>query len=257
MIIAFDIGNTAISLALLKGKRVLHVDTIDINVKRDELYRQIDSYIKHHLSDLYRVDRGIICSVVPKKTRAIQRYVAKKLQVPVSVIGQDVNVPIVNNYTDKKQVGQDRLVGAYAVKKMFGSPAIIVDFGTATTFDLVNDKGEYDGGIIVPGVRLSAESLFSKTALLPRIEHINAPKHLIGRNTQESILSGIFYGYGAMCTGLIDEIQHQTQRKPKIILTGGYTQVMKRFIKAKISKIDRHLVFKGIAFLHQDCPPDL
>ena len=254
MILGIDIGNTSISVAILKGKQVLHVNTIDVNVKKNELHRQLDKYTKRYLKNRAKLVRGIICSVVPKKTRVVEQYVLQKFKIPVHVIGRDVDVPIVNNYTDQKQVGQDRLVGAYAVKKIFGSPAIIVDFGTATTFDVVNRKGEYAGGIIVPGVRLSAESLFSKTALLPRVEHISAPKHLIGRNTQESILSGIFNGYGAMCTGLIEDIRREIKNNPQIILTGGYTQVMKRFIKVKISKIERHLVFKGIAFLHKDCP---
>ena len=138
-------------------------------------------------------------------------------------------MPMENNY-NPKQIGQDRLVGAYAAKVLYGFPAIIIDFGTATTFDVVNGKGEYDGGLIVPGIRLSTETLFQKTALLPRIENIQAPKNLVGKNTQDSILSGLFYGYGTMSSGLIDLIEKKIKGKAKVIITGGYTSLMKKYI---------------------------
>jgi type III pantothenate kinase len=128
---------------------------------------------------------------------------------------------------------------------------VIIDLGTAVTFDVVNARGDYEGGMIVPGIMMSAESLFHKTALLPKIQEIQAPKQLIGRDTQQSILSGLFHGYGAMCNGLIDDITRQLKCKPKVIVTGGYTNLMKKYIKNRMTCIDNHLVFKGIYLLSQ------
>ena len=109
----------------------------------------------------------------------------KYLQISVRIIGKDIHVPMVNKYKNPKQVCQDRLVGAYAARMLYGEPLIVIDLGTAIAFDVVSAKGEYLGGVIVPGLRLSAESLFTKTALLPEID-IKAPQSPIGRTTQVS-----------------------------------------------------------------------
>ena len=167
------------------------------------------------------------------------------------MIGRDIKVPIKNNYLDPQQVGQDRLVGAYATKCLYGFPAIIIDFGTAITFDVISSKGEYEGGMILPGMRLSAESLFQKTALLPQIHTIKKPHSIVGKTTQESILSGLFYGYAAMCSGLIDLLFSQMKGKPKVIATGGHAVVMKNFISSRITNIDPDLVFKGLALIKE------
>jgi type III pantothenate kinase len=194
-----------------------------------------------------------------------------KKTVPVDVVGRDIVVPVKNRYKDPKQVGQDRLVGAYGAMKIYGCPLIVVDLGTAITFDVISAKGEYLGGAIVPGIRLSAESLFLKTALLPKIE-IQAPRHIIGKTTQESMLSGLFYGYGSLCKGMIDLLSSRIRviarrAKPdegphaghsqqlaisvKVVMTGGHTHLMKKFVSPKIRIIDEDLVFKGVYFLSQ------
>ena len=192
----------------------------------------------------------VICSVVPSALIIVSSAIQKHFSFNPLVIGEDIKVPIKNNYRNPKQVGQDRLVGAYAVKCLYGFPAIVIDFGTATTFDVVSRQGNYEGGIIVPGLRLSAESLFSKTAMLPRLEKFKAPANLIGKDTEGSILSGLFYGYGAMSRGLIDLLFKQIKGRPQIVVTGGYTALMKKFIHRKIHHVDNDLVFKGIALLH-------
>jgi type III pantothenate kinase len=143
-------------------------------------------------------------------------------------------------------VGADRLVGAFAAKVLYGEPLIIIDFGTAVTIDVVGSRGAYEGGIIVPGIRLSAQSLFKKTALLPNIASFKPPAALIGRDTRESILSGLFYGYGALCDGLIERISAQMGRRPKVIVTGGHTRAMTKMISRKVHHIDKQLVIKGI-----------
>ena len=137
--------------------------------------------------------------------------------------------------------------------QVYGSPLFIGGFGKASTFAVVSKQGHYQGGIIVPGIRLSAESLYKKTALLPKINTIKGPKALIGRDTQESILSGIFFGYGSMCCGLIDSLAKDLKGNPKVIVTGGHTHLMRKFIAKKITNIDKDLVFKGMAMLYVKC----
>lgn len=243
MILAVDIGNTVINFGILKGKQILKVFKTTTKSSQKQLNVLLSKLREYNFKE------AIICSVVPKASKVVQSSITKRLGVKPLLIGKDIKVPIKNKYHNPRQVGQDRLVGAYAAKCLYGSPLIIIDFGTAITFDVVNKKGEYEGGIIVPGIRLSAESLFKKTALLPRIDKIKVPSYLVGKDTRGSILSGIFYGYGAMSCGLIDMISKDIKGRPKVIVTGGHTQLMRKFITKKIYKIEKDLVFKGMSLL--------
>ena len=242
MLLAIDIGNTTIGFALIhKAGRIESVAIIDTDAKPNKIKAIVAKILKSE-----SISRAIICSVVPQATKTLESVLKKS--VSVDIIGRDIVVPIRNCYKNPKQVGQDRLVGAYGAMKIYGCPLIVVDLGTAITFDVISAQGDYLGGAIVPGIRLSAESLFLKTALLPHIE-IQAPKHIIGKTTQESILSGLFYGYGSLCRGFIDLISQQLKIKPKVVMTGGHTHLMKKFVSPKIRIIDENLVFKGIYFL--------
>lgn len=249
MLLAIDIGNTSISIGVMKNLDVVGNYHIDQAYTKRSLEKDIKDQLKLIHKKYPQIKRIAVCSVVPQLNKRLARKIQKIFQIKPLFIGTDIEVPIKNNYDNPKQVGQDRLVGAFAAKSLYGVPVIIIDFGTAITFDFVSKKGDYEGGMIIPGIRLSAESLFRKTALLPRIEKIKAPKTLIGKNTEESILSGIFHGYGAMSRGLIDMISKSIKGRPKVIVTGGYTQLMRKFISKKIDKIDHQLVFKGMALL--------
>jgi len=265
MLLAIDIGNTTMGFAVMqKNGRIVTTVTVDTDSKTSKIKAVVAKILKAQV-----ISRAVICSVVPKASIILEDIL--KRTVPVDVIGRDIVVPIKNGYKNPKQVGQDRLVGAYGAMKIYGCPLIIVDLGTAITFDVISQKGEYLGGAIVPGIRLSAESLFLKTALLPKIE-IQAPKHIIGKTTQESMLSGLFYGYGSLCKGMIDLLSSKVSRGPmraisraavslrgahlsdeaisvKVIMTGGHTHLMKKFVSPKIRIIDEDLVYKGIYFL--------
>src|SRR3989338_658585 len=245
MLLAIDIGNTTVSLAVMRGKRVVRVRFIENSAMRSALNQEL-----RRIKGLFpKLGEVILCSVVPDNLRIVERAVRRHLKTKPLVVGRDIKVPIKNKYRNPGQVGQDRLVGAYAVKELYGCPAVIIDLGTAITFDVVSSKGDYEGGMIVPGIRLSAEALFQKTALLPRVETFKIPRAMIGRETKDSILSGIFYGYGAMCRGLIDELAGQVKGRPKVIVTGGHTRLMRRFIARKITKVDECLIFKGMQLL--------
>ena len=193
----------------------------------------------------------MICSVVPAALPTVRSVLERKLKLKATVVGREVRVPIKNRYRPPGAVGQDRLVCAYAAMRLYGTPAIVIDLGTAITLDVVSAGGEYVGGIIVPGIRLTAESLAKKTALLPEAKKIAPPRTLVGKNTRGSILSGIFYGYGALCGGLAEQIGGQFKKKPVVVITGGYVSAMKKFISHPVDHVDKDLVFKGLAFLSE------
>ncbi|NCA67977.1 MAG: type III pantothenate kinase, partial [Clostridia bacterium] len=139
---------------------------------------------------------------------------------------------------------------AYACKRLYTSPALIIDFGTATTFDLLNKKGEYEGGLITPGAGIAIEALAEKTALLPKIK-LGQPKRLIGKNTHDSIKSGIIYGLTSMTDGLIDKIQYGRKTPLFVLATGGLSHIMAKYSKC-IDKIDDSLILKGLYLIYYD-----
>ena len=263
MLIAIDIGNTNTGIGLISGKKILKTDFIKTGT-RGCYEKRLTKALRALASDerTANSEKGhtpyavVICSVVPKALTVSKRCVKKVFKSPPKVVGKDIIVPINNKYEEPKQVGQDRLVCAYAASQIYGVPAVVVDLGTAITLDVVaqgrgkgaRQNAEYLGGMIVAGIRLSVEALHDKTALLPKVE-IHKPKRLIGRTTQESMLSGIFYGYGEMIQGLIGLLCKQLKEKPRVIVTGGYSDVMKRYICGYRCVADKNLIFKGIACL--------
>lgn len=247
MLLAIDIGNTTISLAVMEQLDVISVAKISSNLDLNKVEVSFTKKLKQ-LTRTYNFEYITVCSVVPNVLKIVKSEISQIFSIRPYIIGENLIVPIKNHYTNPKQVGRDRLVGAYAASQLYGVPAIVIDLGTAITFDAISAKGEYLGGIIVPGIRLSAESLSSKTALLPKID-IHAPANLIGRDTEESMLSGLFHGYGSLCEGIIKRLSKELGGKPRVIMTGGHTELMKQFIDRKILITDQNLVFKGLSLL--------
>ena len=251
MILALDIGNTTILVASIRGKQIKSLGMIETQSSLKQIFKNLVTLLSRKGMKRGRVESIYICSVVPHVTQAMAAHIKKIFSIDPVIIGHGVSVPLNNHYRNPRQVGQDRLVGAYAAKILYGYPCIIIDLGTAITFDVVSKSGAYEGGMIIPGIRLSAESLYQKTALLPKVGMVKLPRYLVGKSTEESILSGIFNGYGLMCSGLIDKIRKQIGTGAKVIVTGGHTQLISRYIKEKIYKIDLLLVFRGIHLLSQ------
>ncbi|MCB9757274.1 MAG: type III pantothenate kinase [Candidatus Omnitrophica bacterium] len=250
LVLAVDVGNTYIHLAVCRGDKIVSRQTIA--TVQNAAAQRIE--LNEVLASLRRNNRGLVCvlvcSVVPSVTKVLEILVLKNFNIKAQVVGRDVIVPMENLYRNPQHVGQDRLVCAYAACQLYGSPAIIIDLGTAITLDVVSEKREYLGGIIVPGIRITAETLFERTALLPLVD-IHKPEHLIGKDTQGSILSGIFYGYGEMLKGLIRLLSHDFKNKPQVIVTGGHVKLMNEYIKDSIDVVDSDLVLKGLVLLGQ------
>ncbi len=191
-----------------------------------------------------KIAESIICSVVPKANAPLESALKRTLQTPVVLLGRDRQVPIPNKTRFPKQVGMDRLVNAWAAWQRFKRPCVVVDFGTATTFDVVNGKGEYVGGVIAPGVELTLNALAEKTALLPKIK-LKHVKSVIGNDTISSIRSGCAYGLAAMCDGILQEISRHSQKQHMVVATGGYAKFIAKYGR-HIRKIEENLTLIAI-----------
>lgn len=238
MLLSIDIGNTSITLGLFRAARL---------IKRYSLPTKgyAIAGIKRGLGNRIP-DAAVICSVVPHATRKLAGEL-KRLGLAVYIIGRDIKVPVRNLYRDPKQVGLDRLVNAYAGIRLYGAPLVVVDFGTAVTFDAISKNKEYLGGMILPGMKISLEALNERTALLPKIG-LAEPEDFIGKDTKNSMLSGLFYGFGSLTAALSRSIKGKIGRDAKVILTGGNAAQIAPYCKG-VYKVDPDLTLKGIFLL--------
>ena len=257
-VLAVDIGNTTVALGLFQGKRLArHGKMLTHQFPTQQAWQRILAQWLHQRKIVStQVDTCIICSVVPK-TLSLLHPVLKKLIPPRAmsdkrrsralwVVGTDLKVPIPNLYRDPQQVGQDRLVNAYSGYVQYGAPLILVDFGTAVTFDIISKKGEYLGGLITPGLEMACQALAEKTALLPRVK-VSPPRQIIGKTTQESIQSGMFYGWGALSDGVVALLRKRIG-PAKVILTGGQAKTVSLFIQSP-HQVNPYLILEGLYLL--------
>jgi len=240
MLLAIDIGNTNISFGIFKGNLILK--TFDLPSKQYSFNKFCKKTGSSKITDI------LICSVVPKLTNLLAKDLKGISGQRPYVIGKDVQVPIQNCYRNPNQVGQDRLVNAYAGLIFYGAPLIVIDSGTAITFDVISKRRAYLGGLILPGLEISLAALNEKTALLPQIK-LKYPQALIGRDTISSILSGVVIGAGALADALATRIKLKIGKNPRVIGTGGSIDLIKRYSSLKI-KIDRNLTLKGLNFIY-------
>jgi type III pantothenate kinase len=243
-ILAIDIGNTSTDFCLFKkGKMTCR--------SRLETGKGWEPLLKRIRPDRAHIKGIIISSVVPSVVPSLKYLLRKVTQINPFVVGQNIKVPIINRYRRPKQVGQDRLVNAYAGIKNYGGPLLIVDFGTALTFDVVSQKGEYLGGVIMPGLRVWLDGLAERTALLPKITLKGRPKVLAlpGRTTYESMQSGVFLGFSDMCDGMVLRIRKKYGQKVRVIACGGQAELCVSYCK-EISYVDSSLTLKGLYLIY-------
>lgn len=239
MLLTIDIGNTTIAFGVYQKKKLKarwKAYTCNIFSKRRVLRQTKD------------IDGVIISSVVPGATPIIKRLIKNRFKIDPLVLGEDIKAPIKNLYRNPRQVGQDRLVNAVAASELYGFPLVVVDFGTAITFDIISKNREYLGGIIVPGIETSLEALSSKAALLPHIKLLQ-PKEFVGKDTVSSMKSGIFYGFGLLCDGLIGKIKKRYGEQ-LVIATGGYSRSMAKFCNS-IDKVNPDLTLHGLRIIYE------
>jgi type III pantothenate kinase len=230
MILTIDLGNTNIVFALFKGKKITRewrFPTAKIKIPK----------IKSKISAI------IVASVVPNLNRKLKTALKKSFKCPIHYVTAKNIEGIKVCLKNKGEVGADRVVDALAAYRLYGGPCIVVDFGTATTFDLISKKGEYLGGAIAPGVDLARDALYEHAAKLPKIK-IVAPKGIIGKDTKSAMQSGLVYGYAAMIEGMIARISSRA----KVIATGGLAPLICKYTKV-VDRIDTKLTLKGLQMI--------
>ena len=251
MLLAIDIGNTNTVFAVYEGETLTQEWRAQTMATRtaDEYAVFLNELLA--LAGLKWADFGdvIISSVVPKANFPIQSFCTKFLKREPLFVTKD-NVGLEIDLEKPEEVGADRLVNTVAVIQHYQVPAIVIDFGTATTFDVIDAKGRYCGGSIAPGINLSVSALHAAAAQLPNID-IAAPAHAIGRNTVEAMQSGVYFGYLGLIEGIVARIAQEMGVKPFVIATGGLAPLFAGKTGV-IKAVDNHLTLKGLLKLYQN-----
>lgn len=226
MLCAIDVGNTQTVIGLFDGDTLEHhwrVTTAH-EATADEMRVELSSLLDLEGRQLDQIDGMVVSSVVPNYTAALSGT-ADRLGLEALIIGTEVDLGIPILYEPASDVGADRLVNAIAAIDKYGAPVIVVDFGTATTFDAITDRGEYAGGAIAPGVEVSADALFAAAAKLPRVDLV-PPANAIGRSTSASVQSGLLFGEAGMVDAMVTRIKGELGGGPEVIATGGLADLM-------------------------------
>ncbi|ASS73813.1 pantothenate kinase [Tumebacillus algifaecis] len=249
MILVLDVGNTNITLGVYKGKELLYhwrIATIRERTE-DELGILVKSLLADKGISVGEINGIAISSVVPPLMFALERMSVNYFGHKPIVIGPGVKTGLNIKYENPREVGADRIVNAVAAIEKYGYPLIIVDFGTATTFCVINEQGDYMGGVVAPGINISTEALFRHAAKLPRIE-ITRPQSVVGRNTVTSMQSGVLYGFTGQVDGIVSRIKKEFNLPFKVIATGG----LARMITAESFEIeiqDDNLTLDGLRLI--------
>lgn len=227
MLLSIDIGNTNITLGLYRNQELVVAWRLATDHERmqDEYGLQMLGLLRHAGFNPEDVHGIALASVVPPLTGTFLQACDNYIGQQVLVVDAGVKTGVCIRYEDPKAVGADRVVDAAAVQHLYGGPACVVDFGTATTFDAISAEGDYLGGAIAPGIRIAAEALFQRTAKLPRVELAHPPS-AIGRNTVHSMQSGLLFGYVGLVEGMVARFRAELGPEMKVIGTGGLAEII-------------------------------
>ncbi len=257
MLIALDIGNTNIAVGVFFEKKLIRNWKIKTERGKtcDEYAVILLTLLDYADLDREKITRAILSSVVPPLTPIFQKVCGDLFGFRPLTVGPGLKTGMPILYETPQEVGADRIVASVAAFSRFGGPCIVLDFGTATTFDVVSASGEYLGGAIAPGIKIAAEALFLKTAQLPHIE-IKKPEKVIGKTTVTSMQSGLFHGYVGLVTRLIDSIKSEVPHAERVsvIATGGFASLFVPELKA-IDHYTPHLVLEGLRLLAEKNTP--
>lgn len=251
VILAIDVGNTHIVAGLFEDDKLKYHWRVATDPRKTEdeyglIFTSMLAYNNLRKSD---VGGAIIASVVPPLTPTLEKSVEKYFSVKPLIVGPGIRTGVNIRYDNPKEVGPDRIVNAAAAYRKYGGPAIVVDFGTATTFDAISVEGDYLGGAIAPGIITSVEALFEKTARLPRIE-LARPETTIGKTTVTSMQSGIIFGFAGQADAIIERMSKELGDKPYVVATGGLAQLV--FPECKnINSLDPFLTLDGLYYIYQ------
>ncbi|HXG37952.1 MAG TPA: type III pantothenate kinase [Bacteroidota bacterium] len=255
MFLAIDIGNTHTVFGVFRGKKLLASWRVTSNHQRteDEVGSQLLLFLKDGKISRSKINGIGISSVVPNLTDIFAAMAKKYFTVEPVIISSELKLGITIHYDEPSSVGADRLCNAVAGYAKYGGPLIIVDFGTATTFDVVASNGDYLGGVIAPGVETSAADLHRRAAKLPKVE-LHFPKKIIGTDTVGSMQAGILYGALDALEGMIHRLQNEIERREgkraKVVATGGFSELMSKHSKL-IEAWEPSLVLDGVRIIYE------
>lgn len=250
MLLAIDIGNTVTTLGMFKDSELRatwHLET-DINRLTDEYAVLLLNLLRHQGLGPADITKATLCCVVPPLLAVYEELFQRYFHTPPLVIGAGTKTGVRIRMDNPKEVGADRIVNAAAAHHLYNGPVIIVDLGTATTFDIVSREGDYLGGAIAPGINTAAEALFMRAAMLPRVE-LAAPGRAIGTSTLSAMQSGIVFGYVGLIESMVARLQGELGEKTRIIATGGWAEIIARET-AVIEEVNPHLTLIGLRIIY-------
>ncbi|MBC7346725.1 MAG: type III pantothenate kinase [Clostridia bacterium] len=250
MLLAFDVGNTNVTLGIFQGKELKQAWRLSTraNSTADELAMVLYTLFHcHHLS--FEQIRGmIVSSVVPPLTPAILEMGRRYFHLEPLLVGPGIRMGMPIRFDNPREVGADRIVNAVGAYELYGGPVVVVDFGTATTFDAISAQGEYLGGAIAPGIGISTEALFLRAAKLPRVELVK-PKSVIGKNTVASMQAGIIYGFIGQVEHIVSLMKQELGRQTQVVATGGFAELIAGESKS-IDHLNPILTLEGLRILY-------
>ncbi len=251
MLLAIDCGNTHIVLGVYQGQKLLSHWRLQSNANRteDEYLVLIESLLNREGLNIKDINHLALGTVVPTFQTIFMRLAKKYLNITPLCIDYttDTGMPIFLD--NPAEAGADRIINAVAAYAVYGGPLIVVDFGTATTFDCVSQKGEFLGGAIAPGIEISQEALFSKAARLFQVP-LSPPEHVIGKNTQECLQAGLIWGFAGQVDGLIRRMQQELGQKAYVVATGGLAKTIADYTET-IDQIDPMLTLEGLRLIYE------
>lgn len=254
MILVLDAGNTSIVLGVYHQDKLIHhwrLSTDRLKTE-DEYAMQVKAFFQHENITFEQIKGIIISSVVPPIMYALEAMCLKYFRQKPLVVGPGVKTGLNIKYENPREVGADRIVNAIAALDLYGGagkPLIIVDFGTANTFCYINEKGDYMGGAIAPGISISTEALYTKAAKLPRIE-ITRTSPIIGKNTVHAMQSGILYGFVGQVEGIVGRMKQASKYEPLVIATGGMASLIAKETTC-IDVVEPDLTLKGLYLIYK------
>lgn len=249
MLLAIDLGNTNLTIGLFRGESLQAHWRLSTDPTRmpDEYGLQMLNLLQNCGCLEPQLNGVVLSSVVPPLTERIQQACQDYLHMEALTVTSQLKLNIRIMYDDPQAVGADRIADAVAVQQLYGGPACVIDFGTATTFNALTAEGEYLGGAILPGIGTASEALVSRTSRLPPFE-LKAPPSVIGRNTQHALQAGMIFGYAAMVEGLVARFRAELGKQMKVIATGGHVQKIADHTQS-IQRVEPWLTLDGLRII--------
>jgi type III pantothenate kinase len=241
MLLAVDVGNTQTIFGLYDGGELGERWRIATEAQRtgDELGALLGDFL-----DVAALDGICLSSTVPRLIPEYEHLAERWAKVPLLTIGPGIKTGIAIEYDNPRELGPDRIVNAIAAKERYGAPAIVVDFGTSTNFDVVSSEGAYVGGVLAPGVEISMDALFARAARLVKVDYVEPPQ-VIGKSTANALQSGLIYGFAGQCDGIVDAIRRELGADATAIGTGGLAELIAPHSRT-ISNVDPFLTLDGL-----------